>query len=169
MKELDESFQQTVSRAVAPFKADEAPEKPNMDVSRHFLALCLRNLPLPGIHLTKQDQNRTFRTRLVSFWLISNAALAISIQTLSGMDNTKELVEACLPDSFNKEINGTCIEKAIAFDQTRLQDRQQEYFKYLLWATFGLSAVRFLGVSHSLYDTGLWEDTGCVHGWDRRW
>jgi chitin synthase len=104
--------------------------------------------------LTEQDQNRTFRTRLVSFWLISNAALAISIQTLSGMDTTKDLVKGCLPDEYNPQngsivvpINGTCIQEAIEFDQNRLQDRQQEYFKYLLWATFGLSAVRFLGVS----------------------
>lgn len=44
-------------------------------------------------------------------------------------------------------VNGTCIEHAITFDQDRLQDRQQQYFMYLLWATFGLSAVRFLGVS----------------------
>jgi chitin synthase len=149
MKELDESFQQTVSRAVAPFKSDEAPEKPNMDVGGCAVsALAVSD---------GQDQNRTFRTRLVSFWLISNAALAISIQTLSGMDTTKDLVKACLPDDYNPmegkivvPINGTCIEHAIHFDDDRLHDRQQEYFKYLLWATFGLSAVRFLGVSLAL-------------------
>jgi hypothetical protein len=33
MKELDESFQQTVKRAVAPFKPDSKGEEPNMDVS----------------------------------------------------------------------------------------------------------------------------------------
>jgi chitin synthase len=148
MKELDESFQQTVKRAVAPFKPDTKPEEPNMDVSR----VASKHSGKPG--LTPQDQNRTFRTRLVSFWLISNAALAISIQTLSGLGGTKEMVEACLPSEFNPQngtvvvpINGTCIEQAVSFDQTRLQDRQQQYFKYLLWATFGLSAVRFLGVS----------------------
>lgn len=33
MQELDESFQATVKRAVAPFKEDTTREKPNMDVS----------------------------------------------------------------------------------------------------------------------------------------
>lgn len=33
MQELDESFQETVKRAVTPFKEDSVPEKPNMDVS----------------------------------------------------------------------------------------------------------------------------------------
>lgn len=33
MQELDESFLETVKRAVAPFKEDTTPEKPNMDVS----------------------------------------------------------------------------------------------------------------------------------------
>ena len=165
MKELDESFQQTVSRAVAPFKSDEKPEKPNMDV-RVSLSLFLRH------ETDKQDQNRTFRTRLVSFWLISNAALAISIQTLSGMDDTKGRIEACLPTDFNPQngsvvvpINGTCIQKAIIFDQDRLQDRQQEYFKYLLWATFGLSAVRFLGVSdHEIAKWAKLMGSACITG-----
>lgn len=33
MDELDESFQLTVKRAVAPFKDESAPEKPSADVS----------------------------------------------------------------------------------------------------------------------------------------
>ena len=88
-------------------------------------------------------------------WLLSNAALAISIQTLNGLDKTPELVESCLKDTgFNANngsiivpINGTCIEDALSQNADNLQDKQQEYFKYLLWATFGLSAVRFIGVS----------------------
>lgn len=66
-------------------------------------------------------------------------------------------------------INGTCIENAVNFDTTELQDKQQVrlasrlsrfgggcdkmtdgsqfYFQGLLWATFGLSMVRFVGVS----------------------
>jgi hypothetical protein len=32
MKELDESFQQTVKRAVTPFKPDTSPEVPTLDV-----------------------------------------------------------------------------------------------------------------------------------------
>ena len=32
MKELDESFQETVKRAVTPYKEDTTPEKRDMDV-----------------------------------------------------------------------------------------------------------------------------------------
>ncbi|WVO13477.1 hypothetical protein L204_101097 [Cryptococcus depauperatus] len=127
--ELDESFKQVVQRAVAPHKPEEKEEKPSMD-----------------------DQNRTFRTRLVGVWLLSNAALAISVQTLNGLDTTRKLVQACIPSSFNANngsvvvpINGTCINEALSFDDEKLQDKQQLYFQALLWATFGLSMVRFIG------------------------
>ncbi|WVQ82320.1 hypothetical protein IAT38_004448 [Cryptococcus sp. DSM 104549] len=127
--ELDETFKSVVERAVAPFKPEEEDEKPSMD-----------------------DSNKTFRTRLVGIWLLSNAALAISIQTLNGIDTTKQLVEACLPSEFNANngsivvpTNGTCIKNALEFDEEKLQDKQQFYFMGLLWATFGLSMVRFLG------------------------
>ena len=104
----------------------------------------------------KQDQNKTFRTRLVGVWLLSNAALAISIQTLNGFDRTSQLVQHCLDDTgYNLNngtivvpVNGTCIENALSQNSNDLQDKQQVYFKYLLWATFGLSAVRFIGVSN---------------------
>jgi hypothetical protein len=36
MKELDESFQETVKRAVTPYKEDTTPEKRDMDVSQLF-------------------------------------------------------------------------------------------------------------------------------------
>lgn len=131
MEELDESFQQTVKRAVAPYRPPESSEGLSMD-----------------------DQNKTFRTRLVGVWLLSNAALAISIQTLNGLDRTKQLVEACIPDDFDPyggpdsvvvPINGTCIENALSNSSLELKDKQQVYFMYLLWATAGLSGVRFLG------------------------
>jgi chitin synthase len=91
-------------------------------------------------------------------WLFSNAALALSIQTLNGLDKTPQYIKGCLEasgfDPINGAqvipINGTCIEMALRHDQDHLQDKQQVYFKYLLWATFGLSAVRFLGVSLGL-------------------
>jgi chitin synthase len=97
----------------------------------------------------EQDQNRTFRTRLVIAWLLSNAGLAIVISSINGLDQTKLLVEACLPggDAQLAETNRTCITTALNADSREVQSKQQEYFKYLLWATFGLSAVRFIGVS----------------------
>lgn len=109
-----------------------------------------------------QDQNRTFRTRLVCSWLISNAALAISIQTLNGLPATRHLVEQCLPADFNPmngtvivPVNGTCIENALNSESHELGNRQQYYFMYLLWGTFGLSAVRFIGVNRFRQRRGL--------------
>lgn len=50
-------------------------------------------------------------------------------------------------------MNRTCIVTALNTDSREVQSKQQVYFKYLLWATFGLSAVRFIGVSFpSLFD-----------------
>lgn len=142
MKELDESFQETVKRAVTPYKEDTTPEKRDMDVSQ--LAVD-RSDP----KLRSQDQNRTFRTRLVIAWLLSNAGLAIVISSINGLDQTKALVEQCLPsgDEELASMNRTCITQALSLDSREVQSKQQEYFKYLLWATFGLSAVRFIGVS----------------------
>jgi chitin synthase len=141
MKELDESFQETVKRAVTPFKEDTTPEKRDMDVSQLYMTCTLQ--------AENQDQNRTFRTRLVIAWLLSNAGLAIVISSINGLDQTKDLVEACLPDGDAQmaEMNRTCITNALNLDSREVQSKQQEYFKYLLWATFGLSAIRFIGVS----------------------
>jgi chitin synthase len=141
MKELDDSFQETVKRALTPWKEDTTPEKRDMDVSQL----------LASVHSADvKDQNRTFRTRLVIAWLLSNAGLAIVISSINGLDQTKLLVDACLPageDIVMAEMNKTCIVNALNTDSREVQSKQQVYFKYLLWATFGLSAVRFIGVS----------------------
>lgn len=55
-------------------------------------------------------------------WMLTNAALAIIIENISGTETNAEQVE------------------------TELRARQNAYFTFILWATFGLSAVRFLGV-----------------------
>lgn len=52
-------------RAVAPFKEEEAAEKP-----------------------TEDDANRTFRTRLVVTWLSVNAILTIAIGRLPAVHRT---------------------------------------------------------------------------------
>ena len=91
-------------------------------------------------HANPQDQNKTFRTRLVGVWLLSNAALAISIQTLTGLDRTFQRVQHCLDNTgFNAgngsivvPVNGTCIETALNQNNDDLKDKQQVYFKYLL-------------------------------------
>lgn len=100
-EDVDAAFKETVTRAVTKIEVEETLEKPTMD-----------------------DQNKTFRTRLVALWMLSNAALAIGIGTMGGVStgNTKE-------------------------DEADLQSKQHIYFSVILWSTFGLSAFRFVGVS----------------------
>jgi len=71
------------------------------------------------------DQNKTFRTRLVSVWMLSNAVLAITIQNINGLKNESN------PDA----------------DEEALRSKQNLYFAVILYSTFGLSMVRFIGVS----------------------
>lgn len=70
------------------------------------------------------DQNRTFRTRLVAFWMLSNATLAVAIENLNGLPSKDE-----------------------AKDEAELQHKQNIYFSIILYSTFALAAVRFTGVS----------------------
>ena len=101
-EDLDAHFKETVTRALTKLEVKEVVEKPTMD-----------------------DQNRTFRTRLVAFWMLSNAGLAIAIENINGLSTGNETT-----------------------DENNLRAKQNVYFKVLLWSTFGLAAVRFAGVSH---------------------
>lgn len=73
------------------------------------------------------DQNKTFRTRLVAFWMLSNASLAVAIENINGLINA---------------------DNAVA-DEAELRTKQNLYFAVILYSTFGLAAVRFTGVSYS--------------------
>ncbi|KAG5343093.1 hypothetical protein C0989_000083 [Termitomyces sp. Mn162] len=99
-EDVDAAFKETVSRAMTKLIVKEDVEKPTMD-----------------------DQNRTFRTRLVAAWMLSNATLAIAIENINGLP------------SDNPEA-----------DEASLRQKQNFYFGVILYSTFGLSAVRFLGV-----------------------
>ncbi|KAF8591568.1 glycosyltransferase family 2 protein [Ramaria rubella] len=99
-EDVDVAFKETVQRAVTKIKSEETIEKPTVD-----------------------DENKTFRTRLVAFWMLSNAALAVSIENLNG-----------LPDENNLEA-----------DQAELVLKQNRYFEVILWSTFALAVVRFAG------------------------
>ncbi|KAH9938331.1 glycosyltransferase family 2 protein [Fomitopsis serialis] len=98
-EDLDAHFKETVTRAVTKLQVKEEVEKPTMD-----------------------DENKTFRTRLVSFWMLSNATLAISIENLNGLSSGDEDV-----------------------DNDTLRKKQNIYFAVILYSTFGLAAVRFIG------------------------
>jgi chitin synthase len=99
-EDLDAVFKETVTRAVTKLDVKEVPEKPSPD-----------------------DQNKTFRTRLVVFWMLTNAALAIAIENINGLPSSNE-----------------------SLDQQDLRKKQNYYFAFILYSTFGLSAVRFTGV-----------------------
>lgn len=100
-EDLEAHFKETVTRAVTKLEVKEVPEKPTMD-----------------------DENRTFRTRLVSFWMLSNAGLAVAIENINGLPTGNE-----------------------AADDAGLHAKQNIYFEIILYSTFGLAAVRFTGVS----------------------
>lgn len=99
-EDLDAVFKETVTRAVTKVEVKEVPEKPSMD-----------------------DQNKTFRTRLVVFWMLSNAGLAVAIENINGLSTGNETT-----------------------DDNDLRKKQSFYFAIILYSTFGLAAVRFTGV-----------------------
>ncbi|KAF8974317.1 glycosyltransferase family 2 protein [Flammula alnicola] len=98
--DVDATFKETVTRAISKIEKKEVPEKPTLD-----------------------DQNKTFRTRLVAVWMLTNAALAIAIENINGVQSTNATVNA-----------------------EDLQKKEHTYFTVILYSTFALSAVRFIGV-----------------------
>lgn len=109
--DLDEHFKETVKRAVTKLEVKEEVEKPTMD-----------------------DENKTFRTRLVACWMLSNAALALSIENLNGLPNLKNAQA----------------------DADALQAKQNTYFAVILYSTFALAMFRFVGVSLKLHTLSLY-------------
>jgi len=97
--DVDAAFEETVKRAITKVKTKEVPEKPTTD-----------------------DQNKTFRTRLVALWMLSNAGLAVAIENLNGLPSADP-----------------------AANESRLRRKQNFYFGVILYSTFALAAVRFLG------------------------
>ncbi|KZT72530.1 glycosyltransferase family 2 protein [Daedalea quercina L-15889] len=98
-EDLDAHFKETVTRAVTKLQVKEEIEKPTMD-----------------------DENKTFRTRLVSFWMLTNAGLAITVENLNGLSTGDETT-----------------------DDAILEKKQNIYFAVILYSTFGLASVRFMG------------------------
>ncbi|KAF7313759.1 Chitin synthase [Mycena chlorophos] len=96
---VDAAFKETVTRAITKVQTKEVPEKPTMD-----------------------DENKTFRTRLVAAWMLTNATLAVAIENLNGLESSDETV-----------------------NENELIHKQNIYFSVILYSTFGLSLVRFIG------------------------
>ncbi|KAF5309755.1 hypothetical protein D9611_013634 [Ephemerocybe angulata] len=105
-EDIDFFFKETVVRALAKVEQTEVVEK-----------------------TTVEDDNKTFRTHLVSAWLISNAILALAIQNLGGWLNINDNINPAKVAAFNKQAG----------------DKRNIYFAFILYATLGLSLIRFIG------------------------
>lgn len=124
-EDVDAAFKETVMRAVTKIEVKEVVEKPTMD-----------------------DQNKTFRTRLVAFWMLTNAGLAVAIENINGLTSAQDAVQ----------------------DENELRTKQNIYFAVILYSTFALAAVRFTGVSTS-WCAVLYVLTGmvqCLWYWFKR-
>lgn len=103
--DIDSQFEQTVKRALTPYVAPKEENKK-----------------------TLEDSYKSFRTRLVTFWIFSNALLAVAITS----------------DSFDK----------FGFSSGSTT-RTANFFRALLWSTAALSFIRFLGCVYFLFKSGL--------------
>ncbi|KAF7367307.1 hypothetical protein MSAN_00792800 [Mycena sanguinolenta] len=106
-EDIDATFQATVSRALTKRSTKQVPEK-----------------------LTLDDANRTFRTRLVTVWILTNAALALGVKDMGGWLNIDD---------------PNISEKAIQTFENRYAGLRNTYFSIILYSTFGLAFVRFVG------------------------
>lgn len=109
-EDVDAAFKETVTRALTKIKVKEVPEKPTLD-----------------------DQNRTFRTRLVAFWMLSNAGLAVAIENINGLQTDANVI----------------------VQEAALRTKQNTYFAIILYSTFFLSLVRFIGCLYYFFKRNL--------------
>jgi chitin synthase len=111
----------------------EEVDKPQADIDSQFEATVKRALqpykpPVEKVEKSLEDSYKNFRTRLVATWIFSNALLAVAITS----DNL---------DKFGFTSKATA--------------RTSHFFQALLWATAGLSLIRFLGCCWFLGKTGI--------------
>jgi chitin synthase len=96
------------------------------------------------------DQNKTFRTRLVAFWLLTNGALVMAIQYIDGIvlpittNDVTNLFNAC--NNNDDDLFKQCLDSQLSDHQDNVHTRQGIYFSIILYSTFALSAIRFIGV-----------------------
>ncbi|KAL5694331.1 hypothetical protein EMGR_003251 [Emarellia grisea] len=111
----------------------EEIDKPQADIDSQFEATVKRALtpyvpPVEKEEKTLEDSYKSFRTRLVTFWIFSNAFLAVCI-TSDGVDK------------FGFTNSAT--------------DRTQRFFQALLWSNAVVALFRFIGACWFLGKTGL--------------
>ena len=100
-EDVDTAFKETAMHAVTKIEVKEVIKKPTMD-----------------------NQNKTFHTQLIAFWMLTNAGSAVALENINGLTSAVDAVQ----------------------DALELQTRQNMYFTIILYSTFGLAAVQFTGV-----------------------
>jgi chitin synthase len=63
--------------------------------------------------------------------MLTNAGLAIAIENINGLQDTTNSAD-------------------LIADEQALRNRQNNYFAFILYSTFGLAVIRFIGVSPSV-------------------
>ncbi|KAF6224691.1 hypothetical protein HO173_012880 [Letharia columbiana] len=111
----------------------EEPDKPQADIDSQFeitVKRALAEFHPPEIieKKTLEDSYKSFRTRLVTAWIFSNALLAVGI-------TSNDLTSLGLANSSTV--------------------RTSNFFRALLWSTAALSVVRFIGCCWFLGKSGL--------------
>ncbi|KAF5346535.1 hypothetical protein D9756_010015 [Leucocoprinus leucothites] len=76
------------------------------------------------------DDNRKFRTWLVASWLFTNAVLVVAVENIGGWLNVDE-------DGIDEDV--------IRSWEEQFGQKRNAYFAFILYATFGLAMVRFMG------------------------
>ena len=129
----------------------EEPDKPQADIDSQFEVTVKRALekyvePTVVEKKTLEDSYKSFRTKLVTAWIFSNALLAI---TITSEDITR----------FGCSVSLTLFDHFVTIllikSQNGANNRTQRFFQALLWATAFLSLVRFIGCCWFLGKSGL--------------
>ncbi|KAF5364984.1 hypothetical protein D9758_008079 [Tetrapyrgos nigripes] len=106
-EDVDAAFKETVTRALTKVDTNDAPEKPTLD-----------------------DENRTFRTRLVAMWMLTNGALVVGIENINGWLNIDD-------DNISKA--------SIRAWEEAMTTKRNNYFAVILYSTFALAVIRLIG------------------------
>lgn len=75
--------------------------------------------------------------------MFTNAALAIVIENLNGLDTTDALVLHCVnaydPNDLQAPSIADCVSMAVDQNEMILKSKQNVYFKFILWSTVSFS------------------------------
>ncbi|KAG6883388.1 hypothetical protein C0993_006453, partial [Termitomyces sp. T159_Od127] len=132
----NEALPSIKSKATADAAVVEDTMNTQEDINAAFQETVTRALKKDETEETREkptldDENKTFRTWLVASWMLTNAILVLVVENLNGWLNIE-----------SKNITGKSIQKwLLAYGAKR-----NMYFTVLLYSTFALSLVRFIGV-----------------------